>query len=494
MKAAVGLAALWLLATMALGGLVPAPAFALCLALLAKLWRDSGGKPFTRFPDAALALTLIAVYLSTFRWHGGDDGPNSLLPFCILRHGTLTLEPVLDPWFIGTPGKLENFTVFHLGKHLSIYPIAPGLLALPVYLVTALSGTSITEPALHGLSKLSGSIITALSAVALRRSLKGRCSPEFALSLCLVYGLGSWAFSVSSQALWQHGPAALGVGLALWGFNETGRRFDALAGFGLGLAVAARPDSVFFMAAGAAFVLLFDRKRLPGFALGAALPLGLLGAYWLVYTGQLRPPEAKFQTGMFIGFQPAAFFGLIASPTRGLLLFFPPVLFSLFAAWRSRDPLVRLMTAACAGPWLLLCFYLTWVGGSTFGPRYFATAALVFCWATAGLEPWLAASALRSRLWAWACAAAILTHAAGGYLLWPGSDQFAAEKATLWSWRLHPLANILTSDGALRSLPFLVRAAIAVAAAFASMILVNAEFRRDVISFSRRARWRAGSN
>lgn len=457
MKAAVGLAALWLIATMALGGLVPAPAFALCLTLLAKLWRDSDGKPFARHPDAALGLTLLAVYLSTFRWHGGDDAPNSLLPFCILRHGTLTLEPMLDPWFTGTPGKLENFTALHLGKHLSMYPIAPGLLALPVYLVTALSGAAITEPALHGLSKLSGAIITALSAVALRRALKGRCSGEFALALCFVYGLGSWAFSVSSQALWQHGPAALGVGLALWGFSEAGRRFDALAGFGLALAVAARPDSVFFLAAGAAYILFFDRKRLPGFALGAAVPLGLLGAYWLAYTGHLRPPEAKFQTNMFIRFQPSAFFGLIASPTRGLLFFFPPAVFGILAAWRSRDPLIRLMTAACAGPWLLLCYYLTWVGGSTFGPRYFATAALVFCWTAAGLEAWLAASTFRARLWAWSCAAAILTHAAGGYLLWPGTDQFAAEKATLWSWPLHPLANILTSEGALRSLPLFAR-------------------------------------
>ena len=132
MKIAVGLAALWLIAAMALGGLVPAPAFALCLALLAALRIRSGGKLFARFPDAALGLTLLAVYLSTFRWHGGDDAPNSLLHFCILRHGTLTLEPVLDPWFTGTPGKLDNFTVLHLGKHLSVFPIAPALLTLPV--------------------------------------------------------------------------------------------------------------------------------------------------------------------------------------------------------------------------------------------------------------------------------------------------------------------------------------------------------------------------
>lgn len=476
MNAAVAAAGLWLLLTMALGGLVPAPAFALCLVLLARLWRDSGGKPFTRYPDAALGLTLLAVYLSTFRWHGGDDAPNSLLPFCILRHGTLTLEPVLDPWFTGTPGKVENFTVFHLGKHLSVFPVAPGILALPVYLVTALSGVAISEPALHGLSKLSASLITALSAVALRRALKGRCSDEFALALCFVYGLGTWAFSVSSQALWQHGPSALGAGLALWGFNGKGFRYDALAGFGLGLATAARPDSVFFAAAGAAYVLFFDRKRLPGFALGAAIPAGLLFAYWLAYTGRLRPPESETHQRIFGAFQPEAFFGLIASPTRGLLLYFPPAVFGIFAAWRSKDALTRLMTAACAGPWLLLCFFHVWVGGGTFGPRYFSVVALVLCWAMSGLEPWLAASAARARLWAASSAAAILTHAAGGYLLWPGTEHHATQKATLWFWSLHPLANVLTAEGALRSLPFPVRALIfaaALAAAWRAVLLLE---------------------
>jgi hypothetical protein len=309
-------------------------------------------------------------------------------------------------------------------------------------------------------------LITGLSAVALHRSLKGRCSAEFALALSVLYGLGTWAFSVSSQALWQHGPAALGVALALWGFNGKDPRWDALAGFGLGLAVAARPDSVFFLAAGGLYVLFFERKRLPGFIAGAAIPLGLLAAYWLLYTGRLRPPESEFQGRIFRDFQWEAFTGLLASPTRGLFLFFPSAAFGIFAASRSRDRLVQLMAAACAGPWLLLCFYNTWVGGSTFGPRYFAVTSLVLCWGMAGLESWLAATKARLSAWSACAAVSIMTHAAGAYLLWPGSDQFDAEKADLWRWSLHPLANVLTDVGALRSLPFLARLAIFATAGF----------------------------
>lgn len=452
------LAALWLLAALALGGLVPAPAFALCLFLFARAWKRSGGKPFEKTPDLSLFLVLLAAYLSTFRWHGGDDAPNSLLPFCLLRHGTLTLEPVLQPWF---SGKVDNFTVLHQGRHLSIFPVLPGLLALPLYVVPSLTGAPLTEPALHGLSKLAGAAITAGSAVVLRRALLGRCSERFALSLSLLYGLGTWAFSVSSQALWQHGPAALGVALGLWGFCAAG---GALAGLGLALATAARPDSVFFLAAGGLYVLLFDRKRLAGFAVGAAGPLALLAAYWLAYTGRLRPPEADFQAKIFGAFQWDAFAGLLLSPTRGLLLFFPPALFGIWAALRSRSPLTRLMVLACAGPWLLLSFYSTWVGGNTFGPRYFAVAALVLCWAMAEQEAWIS----NSKTWPLLSAAAVLTHAAGAYLLWPGAFDFASEKADLWSWRLHPLVNVVTAEGALRSLPFLARWMILIAGAAAA--------------------------
>jgi hypothetical protein len=118
------------------------------------------------------------------------------------------------------------------------------------------------------------------------------------------------------------------------------------------------------------------------------------------------------------------------------------------------------MAAACAGPWLLLCFYDTWVGGNTFGPRYFAVAALVLCWACAELE-----NELKTRWWTAACALAILIHAAGAYLLWPGAFDFASEKADLWKWTLHPLANVVSPEGALRSLPPGARVAVLIAAA-----------------------------
>ena len=446
----IALAAAWLAAELWRGGVPCAAAFFLCLAACWRLGLR------LEESDAALFFAVAAVYLSTFRWRGGDDGPNSLLPLALLRHGTLTMDRYLADWF--GSGKDELFTVLVRGRHLSIFPIAPGLMAVPFYLLPALSGVAPSDPMLHQLSRLSAAALTALSVVFLRRALAGRCSSAWALALSLVYAFGTWAFSVSSQGLWQHGPTCLGLALGLWGLGGQGRGADALAGFGLALAFAARPDSAFVLAAAGAFLLVHQRRRLPGFLLGAAAPLALLAAYWLFYTGRLMPPEHAFQERQFTRFQAAAFAGLAASPTRGLLFFCPAALFGLWAAWRG-GAMTRWLAAGSLGPWLLLCFYVPWVGGNTFGPRYFASTALVLLWASAGLEERLRSSSVL--LWGWvaAAAASVLVHAAGAYLNWPGHQDFASQKAELWDWSLYPLARFAAAGGPLQSLPAGLRAA-----------------------------------
>ena len=430
---------------LARGGRPCTAAFFFCLALA---WRADFQ---VEESDGALFCAAAAAYLSTFRWRGGDDGPASLIPFGLLRHHTLTLDPFVAEWF--GAGKAEQNLVLARGHYLSIFPVAAGLLALPFYLVTALSGAAIADPIVHQLSKLSAAMITAASVVAFRRALRGRCSPRFALALTSVYALGTWAFSVSSQGLWQHGPSCLGLALGLWGLNESGRAADALAGAGFGLAVAARPDSVFVAAAAGLMLLLGDRKRVAGFTLGAAVPALLLGGYWLAYTGRLLPPEHEYQAKIFAGFfQWDAFAALALSPTRGLLCYCPVALLGLWGArragWRA-----ALLAAGALGPWILLSCYKGWTGGNTFGPRYFASTALVLLWLSAALERPLRESSRARAAWCAAAAWSVLTQACGAYLNWPGSQEYAVQQAQAWRWALHPVAQLAAGDGPLRALP-----------------------------------------
>lgn len=458
-SAAAGLCAAATLFELARGGVPWTPAFFLCAAVLWALKDADGG--WKARPAWTIFFAALAAYLSTFRWHGGDDIPNSLLPFSLLRHGTLTLDPVLHPWLTD---KTAGFTVaISEGRHLSIFPLGPGLLAIPVYVIPILFDAPLSEPFLHNLSKLAAGIITAASVAVLWHALKDRCSRLWAANLCALYGLGSWSWSVSSQALYQHGPGQLGVSLGLLGLTREGWRWSVLAGLGLGLAVVSRPDSVYFFAAGLAFLLFHRRDRLIPAAAGAAAPIVLMLSYWLYYTGRLRPPESEFQKALFTSFQPEAFFGLILSPTRGLLFFFPLAAFGFWSAWRSRRqaPLAAWMAAAFLGPWIMLCFYSNYVGGNTFGPRYFSIAALALAFACAPLEERVRSSRPLLAAWSFLLVFSISTHAFGGYFNWPGSTAIELEKLQLWDASLHPLVNILAPGGALKGLAPWMRAFVA---------------------------------
>lgn len=463
------------------GGFPAGAAFAAAVAALVRAAAGGWSGFWRERPAAGVFLVCFAAYLSTFRWHGGDDLPNTLVPLALLNHGTPALDAYYDAWFAPLP-QPGDFLVRTPGGLLSVYPIAAGLLALPVFVVPALADPPMSAEFLHQLSKTAGALVTAASAAAVYKSAEPRASREWALLVAFLYGLGSWAFSVSGQAIWQHGPAALGVALALAGLSRRGFKADLIAGFGAGLAVAARPDHVFYLAGVLAFVLWRARGRLPGVVLGGALPAALLAWYWLAFTGTLRPPEMGVQSAVFGGFDLGAFLGLVASPRRGLLWYFPPVLFALWAAGRRRaEGLAPLLAAAVLGLTFFLSFYENWVGGRSYGSRYFASAAAAFCWMLAGAEDDLRGSPRALTAFLAASAAAVVIHAVGGYFNWPGTWETAATVAQAWDWRTFPLAFVFTRAGGLGPLPVPLRAAVGaavLAAAWAGVAALRARLLR----------------
>ncbi|MDP3543114.1 MAG: hypothetical protein Q8T11_11670 [Elusimicrobiota bacterium] len=295
----------------------------------------------------------------------------------------------------------------------------------------------------------------------------------------MLYGAGSWAFSVSSQALWQHGPAQLGVAIGLWGLAGKGPGRAAAAGFGFALSVAARPDAV-FLAAGAAGLWLFHRTReLPAFLGGAALPAAGLFAYWLAYAGRLAPPELGMQSRNFVGPQAEALIGFFLTPARGLLFYFPPFLIAAWAAVRRRDAETLWLAAGCAGTLLFLSCYGNWVGGLSFGTRYFASMTMIFLWWLTPYEKEIAASTVLRRAWAYSAAAALIIHALGGYLRWPGTYETARTLERLWLLTEHPVFHLLDAKGGLADWPLALRA-LAVAALAAGWVALSRRLERTL--------------
>lgn len=453
--------AVWLAAALSRGWVAWTPAFAWAACAWAALWVRDAGRPWRESPTAFVFLTCLAFYFATFRWHGGDDVTNSLIPLAVLRHRTLALTPVIDPFLTG---KFEGFTVPAGKELLSLHPIATGILAIPFYVLPVIFHAPITEQFLHNLSKVSASFITAASAAAFYRAAAARASRPWALAVAFSYGLGSFAFSVSSQALWQHGTAQLGMALALWGAADDDARASLLTGFGLALAIAAREDSVFLAAAIGLWILVDRPRRVPAVVAGAAPVLALLLAYWFHYTGRFLPPATLKQGELFGALSPTAMSGLLLSPTRGLLPFCPAVAFAAVAPFSGdlrRRRLAAALVVGAAATWLFFSCYVDWNGGESFGPRYLSTVSLVLLYLSAHLEERIRGRAGVLLAWTGAAALGVWIHALGGFLTWPGIFDVLTANGQIWRWDLHPIANLVAADGPLGQLPGLVRVAIA---------------------------------
>ena len=449
-------------ASLALGGpprfLPPWTAlFLVSGAMLLRGWleaRRAGRSYLESRPDSALFWLCLTLYLASFRWHGGDDIPNSMLPFQLWRHGTLSFDDV-RAW--ATAPGMQDLIHVTRGRLLSTYPVAPGVLAAPLYAIPSLAGTPATDTFLHNLAKISGALITAASVVVFRRAAARLASPRWALDCALLYGLASYAFSVSSQALYSHAPAAFGVALGLLGLLSEGDGMSALAGFGFALAWASREDSLVFLAAAGVYLLLHRRERLPAFAFGAALPVALNLAYWHHYTGTFRPPYYDLQAGLFATPDLGALAGMLVSPSRGMLFFFPAAAFGVWGAVRA----VRrgawwafYFAGACAATWLAFGMRSTWTAGNTFGDRYFAVVCMVLALFAAELESPVRASAALRAAWSGLFAYGVLLHGLGAAFQWPDFNAtIVAQEAGVWKPGMFPLLHDFVDGGPIGATP-----------------------------------------
>jgi hypothetical protein len=129
-----------------------------------------------------------------------------------MEHGHL----YLDEYF---PDSVEGEVseVYRRGGHiLSKYSSAPGLCLVPFDMIPGLARVVPTDLFLHQTQKIGASFLVALSALFLMKSLLFFVPGREAWFLAFAYAFGTSAFSISSQAIWQHGPSQFFLCLGLW--------------------------------------------------------------------------------------------------------------------------------------------------------------------------------------------------------------------------------------------------------------------------------------
>jgi hypothetical protein len=341
-----------------------------------------------------IGLFCFVVYNANMRSiSAGDTYPSRYLPFSILQHGTIYLNPVAK---IASQGRAD--TAYWMlnrpeGKIISLYPVALPVLVTPLYLpaIGYLHFRGSTDAQLDHVAKvmekLTASFLAALSAALLYLLLCRRTTAPIALWLTLAYAFGTTTWVISSQALWQHGLAELTVIGALLDLTapSTASRTVA-AGLLLGLIAAIRPPDVILAAALGAYGLIWaGRRRAVLLAAAAALPMIATLLYNIYVAGHVGggygvAGRASFlQHDLLTGLA-----GLLVSPTRGLLVFSPFLLF-LVLAWRhlprSREERV-LTLAMSAGVAIQILLYAKsdWRSGLSWGPRYMTDLLPFLIW------------------------------------------------------------------------------------------------------------------
>jgi hypothetical protein len=290
-----------------------------------------------RFDFLILFILFFIVYNTVSRMTmSGDTNPAAFLPLALILHQTVYFDA-----FIGAglgPNVAYAFPLVN-GHYVSLFPIVTPVLITPVYFLSYILYSVFQVPfdtmSIMILAKTCASIIAALSCVFVYLAGKELFSQKIALSTALVYAFATSTWSVSSQALWQHGTVELLLILMIYLVikNERERSRNTIIFLGLltGLFLFNRPPDAVLLLPIIGYVVWYERQNFLVYAISTAAT----GLPFLVYNlsifgnvfGGYRENLGFFS----FGFDSLGnFIGLLIAPNVGLLVFSPVLLLSIF--------------------------------------------------------------------------------------------------------------------------------------------------------------------
>lgn len=387
-----------------------------------------------------------ARYLPLILWHNGtlDLDANAGL----VAHGHSMIEEQNRP--AGADGKITYFEpwaywTIRTRQHrlASVYPVVTPLLVTPLYVpaVIWLNRHGWEQPQIDRVAelmeKISASLLASIASVIMFLVLR-RDSGRWSLPLAIAFAFGTNTWMISSQALWQHGTGELLIALALLLVVAPGSpiRIALLGAVCVLMAVNRPPDGLI---AGALVLFTFWSRRRSALWLlsGAAIPLAALLYYNLDFIGHVAGGYAlaKNANTPFFKLNWSGVAGLLVSPTRGLLVFCPFLVFlplGLIQRWRSSSSkgLAVALSFAVAAQFLLYS-QADWRAGVSWGPRWLTDVLPILIWMLAPVP--LILRPLTRGLLILAMAASVGVQAVGAFWYTKASDAriFAGNPASM---------------------------------------------------------------
>lgn len=390
----------------------------------------------------------------------GDTYPARYLPFAILQHHTVFMNPVAKVAAQGRGDKAFWLLPRPNGQVMSLYPIVTPMLVAPLYIpaVAYLHVRGWTDARFdsvaRAMEKLSASFLASLSAALLYLLLRRRASNASALLLTFAYALGTTTWVVSSQALWQHGLAqVLVVAVLLLVTGPFSVPRAVAVALLCGLIASNRPPDVVLAAALGLYALFWaGRRHAVLLAAVASLPMLLVLFYNVRVGGNVAGGYGVIGGVRFFDHPLLpGIAGLLVSPARGLFIYSPFLLFIvLVPRFLPRIPEEKRLTLLLsAGAVLQIALYakVDWRSGLSWGPRYMTDLLPFLFWMLAPVVEQLRGAARIAFVAAAAAAIAIESIGAFCYSGWVDNAIYTIDRGPhdmdeAWKWRN---ASFLTS-------------------------------------------------
>jgi len=207
---------------------------------------------------------------------------------------------------------------------------------------------------------------------------------RWSVLIALGAAFGTQVWSTASRGLWSHDWQLTLLGIVIWMLlaQETGRRKWHPVVFGTLLAwiYIVRPTGAIPVAAITIYVFVFHRRFLLGYIATGCAWLAIFIAYSEYHFGQILPDY--FHSPLEFRNITAALAGTLVSPSRGLFLYVPVVLFVIYLlirywGWMPHRRLAWLALGVIFTQLAVCSGFSLWWGGGSYGARY-----------TTDLVPW----------------------------------------------------------------------------------------------------------
>lgn len=301
----------------------------------------------------------------------------------IVREGNTDLDeynPLLEI------NKKELYAVQKInGHYYSIYPIGTPIIATPVVFILdkifhfnykkanfVLWHEFIQRVAAGLIVSMTASLVYLIAAV----YFKGIFYPTL---LTFIFSFCTSAWSVASRALWQHGPSMLMLTVVLYLVILAKHKpwLIRFLGLPLVLAYVIRPTNIVSVALFTCFVFLEYKRYFLSYLLWVLVSFMPFLFYNLSIYRALLPsyysPAGLGSNRHFI----EALAGNFFSPSRGIFIFSPVLLFSLFGVYlkfknKALERLDYTLVTIIILHWLIISSYVYWQGNWSIGNRYFS--------------------------------------------------------------------------------------------------------------------------